>query len=226
MSSDALKDRSKEIVRKPRLSDQIYDLLRRDLRLGRYSMSSTFNELAIAKALDTSRTPVREALVQLVGNGLLEESDRGYRLPRLSTEAFEQLMAVRIVIETTIAADAAAKAGPTDLVALRSAAEAERGAAAGTSSEFVAANNAFRSAFFDSGHNPYLKEVAELFNDRVQAFRIASLEVEENRRATTNHHKRLVQAIGARDAKSARATVESLLRLAIKAFEPVPKEES
>ena len=42
--------------------------------------------------------------------------------------------------------------------------------------------------------------------------------MEENRRATINHHKRLVQAIAAQDAKTARATVESLLKLAIKAF--------
>ena len=73
------------------LRDLVYDYIGQQLRAGVIKPTSTIKETALSEELSISRTPVREALIQLTGAGLLESvPHKGFRIRTLS-ETLERL---------------------------------------------------------------------------------------------------------------------------------------
>lgn len=191
-------------VRKPRLSNQIYDLIRTDLRYGRYAPDTRFTEPAIAEAMNTSRTPVREALFQLVSNGLLEEYERGYGLPKLSKSDIEQMMDIRIQLESILIEKACECITDEALEKLKSSVDREHKSVNKRDvTKFIAANSDFRKLMCALAGNPYLEEIINLYSDRLQIFRVLTLSSKENRKTVADANKQLMDAIGKRNVRAA-----------------------
>ncbi len=72
------------VVQVERLSDQVYQLLRDDLKTGEFQPGQRLLEVELAERYRVSRTPIREALFQLSREGMLLDSDRGYVTPTYS----------------------------------------------------------------------------------------------------------------------------------------------
>src|SRR5579862_9605687 len=60
-----------QVVLGRRLRDQVYDLIKADLMQGAFSASERLYEVDLAAKYRVSRTPVREALFQLVREGFI-----------------------------------------------------------------------------------------------------------------------------------------------------------
>ncbi|HKO05435.1 MAG TPA: GntR family transcriptional regulator [Candidatus Acidoferrales bacterium] len=74
------------------LRQQVYSSLLRLLLEGRWQENSRLNDSALAAELGVSRTPVREALIQLDTEGLLAcDPNRGFFLPPLRPEEAREL---------------------------------------------------------------------------------------------------------------------------------------
>jgi DNA-binding GntR family transcriptional regulator len=58
--------------------DQVYGELRRKLMAGEFALRERLVEERLATRLGVSRTPVREALVRLLADGLVTRHDGGY----------------------------------------------------------------------------------------------------------------------------------------------------
>ncbi len=84
-------------------------ILRHDIRPGEHVTIDT-----VARALNVSQTPVREALARLEADGLLrKEQFRGYSAtPLLTPEGFAELFDFRLHLEPWAASEAARNAGP------------------------------------------------------------------------------------------------------------------
>jgi DNA-binding GntR family transcriptional regulator len=83
------------------LSEQVYEQLKRDVADFRLVPGDRFTENEISERLGVSRTPVREALLRLQQEGLVEVLFRnGWRVLPFDFEKFEQLYDLRMVIET------------------------------------------------------------------------------------------------------------------------------
>jgi DNA-binding GntR family transcriptional regulator len=92
------------------------DALRSAIYAGRFKPGDPVRELQLARELRVSQTTVREALLQLEHAGLVErEANRGTRITRLSDEDVRERVAVRIVLETQAAVEAAARLTAGDL---------------------------------------------------------------------------------------------------------------
>jgi len=102
------------------LGEQAYDHLR-ELILSRQIPGGTeLPESRLAEQLNVSRTPMREALVRLVGEGLLERaSDRAYRVRSVSTREFFECMQLREVLECHALEKAIPVVTDEDLAGLR-----------------------------------------------------------------------------------------------------------
>ena len=58
------------------LKDHVYDYIETQIKEGKLSPNQRINEAVICKELNISRTPVREALIQLSAEGVLENNAR------------------------------------------------------------------------------------------------------------------------------------------------------
>ncbi len=74
------------------LRQQVHSSLFRMLLDGRWTELSRLNDSALASELGVSRTPVREALIQLEAEGLLTcDPNRGFYLPALRREEAQEI---------------------------------------------------------------------------------------------------------------------------------------
>ncbi|WP_214323187.1 GntR family transcriptional regulator [Nonomuraea sediminis] len=87
------------IERRP-LREQIREELLRRLDRGDFAAGTDINEAALAGELGVSRTPLREALITLAGEGVLESSQgRGFRFAPVSKQEFRQLCEIVAALE-------------------------------------------------------------------------------------------------------------------------------
>jgi DNA-binding GntR family transcriptional regulator len=82
-------------IQRLNLRDQVREELVDWLSDGRLKPGQRLEEERISQALGVSRTPLREALTRLAGDGLVEAVPRrGFRVPRLSAELVRDLYPV------------------------------------------------------------------------------------------------------------------------------------
>lgn len=83
------------------LADEVYDQLKRDMAGFVLIPGDRFSENDICDRLSVSRTPVRQALVRLQQEGLVEVLFRnGWRMLPFDFHRFDQLYDLRVLIET------------------------------------------------------------------------------------------------------------------------------
>lgn len=77
------------------LKDHVYDYIAEQIALGNLSPEEKINESSICEELSISRTPVREALIQLASEGILDNVPRkGFVVKNLSEEEARELYAI------------------------------------------------------------------------------------------------------------------------------------
>ncbi|CAE6788361.1 GntR family transcriptional regulator [Paraburkholderia aspalathi] len=82
------------------LGERAYRRLREMILDRELEAGALLNELRVADQLEMSRTPVREALIRLTGEGLLVRADaRSFAVRTVSTREFFESMRVREVLE-------------------------------------------------------------------------------------------------------------------------------
>lgn len=87
------------IERRP-LREQIREELLRRLDRGDFSAGTDINEVALSGELGVSRTPLREALITLAGEGVLESNQgRGFRFAPVSRKEFRELCEIVAALE-------------------------------------------------------------------------------------------------------------------------------
>jgi DNA-binding GntR family transcriptional regulator len=92
------------------LPDQIKDLLLGRIVDGSYPPGHRLVETAIARQIGVSQGPVREALRQLAGMGLVQfEANRGCRVKQVDQQEIDEVSEVRAALEETAARLAAAR---------------------------------------------------------------------------------------------------------------------
>ncbi|MFH8260151.1 GntR family transcriptional regulator [Streptomyces roseolus] len=86
-------------VTRSTLSRQIADALRDEVLAGRLRPGQEFTVKQIAEQYGVSATPVREALVDLCAQGLLDsDQHRGFRVHRFSVADYRQMVEARMLV--------------------------------------------------------------------------------------------------------------------------------
>ena len=200
------------IVQSERLRDQIYKLIRDDLRVGALAPGERLVEVTLAKKLGVSRTPVREALFQLASDGLLVESNRGYMLPVHTTEEIRDRLEIRKLLEPEILRRACREASNKQVKTLMKALEKEKKHIdAEDASKFIGANANFRLVLLSMCKNTLLTKCAELYDDQFQCFRIWGLHEPGNRELTVAAHEKICNAIKNKKPTTAVKSLQQLL---------------
>lgn len=110
----------KPLVRSESLAQQAYVAIRRAIREGKIARGELFSETTFGKLLGVSRTPVREALLDLFRDGIVEiVPKRGFRLAELDDAAITEIRLLRTALEQLVVERLCAAATPDDINELR-----------------------------------------------------------------------------------------------------------
>jgi DNA-binding GntR family transcriptional regulator len=168
------------VIQRTTLREQLADALREEILAGRLAPGGEFTVREIAEQYGVSATPVREALVDLSAQGLLEvEQHRGFRIREYSLTDFQDMIAAQtIVVEGALHHPALTLrgAGPEAYTSIRRRASAARQAAlAGDLDVLIAYDLRFWRELDALVGNPYLGEFLDRLRVRSWAFCVPHL---------------------------------------------------
>jgi DNA-binding GntR family transcriptional regulator len=108
------------VFRVETLARQTYTAIRASIRSGTIAPEGFYSEVQLAQALGISRTPVREALIELEREGLIEIiAQRGFRLRTIPESERREAFELRILIESNVVRRLAKDATEADINVLR-----------------------------------------------------------------------------------------------------------
>ena len=185
----------------------VYDLLRDEILDLKLAPGSMVDEVQLAERFKMSRTPIREALVRLAGEGLVEtlpnRSTIVSNIDFLNLNPFFDALVLMYRATTRLAAQ---KREPQDLAIIRGFHEdyAEAVKTRDTLA-MIATNAAFHAAIAEAGRNPYFTNLFRRLLDegrRILSFYYKSYEDEFPQRFVEEHAE-IIAAIEARDSERA-----------------------
>lgn len=195
-----------------RLRDQVYAQLRDELQGEQLKPGQRLVELELATRYGVSRTPVREALLQLSREGLLAPHDRGYIVPLDTQKDVVDRLEVRRLLDCRLVRHAATDATPDEVKALARIFNRARTAhETGRARQFIEAHNQFRATVRAMCRNVLLGRCAGMVDDVFQMMRNQIHQSPENRTITLSCDERLLAAIQNRDADAAEAAMGDFL---------------
>ncbi len=98
------------------MQQSVYEALKKGISSARYAPGAHLREIHIAEELGVSRTPVREAIRRLGGEGWVELlPNRGARVTQWSMRDIEEIFEARALIEPWLAGQAALRATPAQI---------------------------------------------------------------------------------------------------------------
>jgi DNA-binding GntR family transcriptional regulator len=187
------------------------------------AVQGTFlNEVDLAQDIGVSRTPVREALLLLVAEGLVEMvPKRGAYVPPLSGRQIRELMELRTLLEQHAASVTLAQRS-VPVEAMRAAlAEQERLLAAGPcdAREFIEWDRRFHQSLVDAAGNELIaRTYAGLRTRQVRVGVAALFRATDRQRAVCAEHGRIVDALDSGNEAGAHAAIADHLRITQQLF--------
>jgi DNA-binding GntR family transcriptional regulator len=177
---------------------RIHETLRLRLLRGEVGPDARLVDHAIAEEMGVSRMPVREALMQLVSEGYLESTSRGFALPNLSRERIAEVFVLRRLLEPHAVACVARDRSAVDLAAMR-AGLAVAEAAGENVAAFHRGSEAFRNAWLAAVQNSELRSAIQRYSGQVQSVRFATLPDAAARETIIAGLQALLNAFAAQD---------------------------
>ncbi|CAB1065057.1 hypothetical protein D1BOALGB6SA_9854 [Olavius sp. associated proteobacterium Delta 1] len=163
------------------IRDQIYHFVRQLIMDGHFSHKDRIVEAQLAKKLNISRTPVREALHSLEREGLLESIPRvGYKLRSMTRKDVAEICEIRIVNETLAAKWAIQRITPELVPMLEENIRAsEEMARKGNPRKFVGLDGKFHEIIQRASGSERLVELCMLLRDSMMLCRVKSIYTSE-----------------------------------------------
>lgn len=185
------------------MSDRLREQIEEQIATGQLPPGSALDEVALATQFGVSRTPVREALIQLTAEGLVELRPRRGAVvasvgPARLLEMFE-VMAELEAMCARLAARRMSEAEQAELLAAHRACEAARG----DPDAYFYCNERFHNAIYAGSHNGFLAEEAAALQRRLRPYRRLQLRVRDRMANSFAEHEAVVAALQAGDAAAA-----------------------
>ena len=188
-----------------RRSEYLLEIIEERIATGHYLPGMRLDETELANEFEVSRTPIREALIQLAFSGLVDmRPRRGAIVTEISAQRLCEMFEVMAELEAMCGRLAARRMMDADHQALLTAHRAcERARDSGDPDEYYRMNEQFHQAIYAASHNVFLGEEATSLHKRLSAYRRLQLRVRDRLRTSYSEHTDIVEAITAGDGENA-----------------------
>ncbi|WP_091907987.1 GntR family transcriptional regulator [Chitinasiproducens palmae] len=189
-------------------AETVYTRLREAIFEFRLMPGDRFTENEVAARLGTSRTPVREALLRLQADGLVQVHFRnGWEVVPLDFTRFAELYELRLLIErqvvTALCVPGAPRVDRTVLTRLGGIWRVEPALRAADGAQVAALDEAFHIALARAAGNRESAAVLEQVTDRIRLIRRIDFDFPERIALTYDEHIRLLDALQDCDCEAA-----------------------
>lgn len=176
---------------------RVYQEIKKAIVNGTIGFDSRLSEESIAKLFGVSRTPIREAIFQLVQEGLVAKKDNShFYVRRPSEEELDEMAQVRIVLQN-ILIDKIIDAADRNVI-LRLEQNVER-----AKKYLVAQDNAnlnyalsdFHSILYSAAHGFWIEKILEGMMDQILLNRAVAMRSPGIRRLLVSDHEKIMHAV-------------------------------
>ncbi|WP_406288472.1 GntR family transcriptional regulator [Embleya sp. NBC_00896] len=194
---------------RPILRDRVARELRAALIAGEMRPGVVYSAPALAAQFGVSPTPVREAMLDLANEGLVEAvRNKGFRVTELSDRELDEFTEVRALIEVPVVARLASVVTPEQLALLRPVAEEIVTAAeAGDLIRYVEADRRFHLSLLSLAGNEHLVRVVGDLRKRSRLYGLSRLAQNGRLTASALEHLELLDALATGDSARAEAVM-------------------
>lgn len=203
----------KELKTELSLTDRARDSIREAIIDGHLAPGTLHSVQSLADVFKVSRTPVREALIDLASAGMVSfERNRGVRILETSVHDLEEILAIRILLEVPASYRAATLATPELLAEIR--AELDRMIAASESddeSTTMLHDRRFHVLINQASGNNRLAEYVDGLRDLVLARGVSTVGRSRSLATVVEQHTAILERLEARDAEGAAAAMKEHL---------------
>jgi len=176
--------------------------LEHDINSGRLRPGERLDELSLAARFDVSRTPVREALLQLASLGLVEmRPRRGAVVASIGLKDLLDMFEVMAELEGMCARLAARRISDQECLVLRDVHEQSRRTVdEGDFDGYYACNVLFHETLYMASRNAFLAEQTMALRNRLAPYRRSQLHQHDRLQRSFSEHGDILTAIVNRDA--------------------------
>ncbi len=209
-----MKEHLKDFVIEDHLAirEQVYKWIKHEIVLGNISPGSRVLEGRLAKKINVSRTPVREALHVLEMEGFIESFPRvGYRIRQVTYEEGIEIHEIRAVLEPLAAKNAIESKDQDYLDALEQNLRQSEVAARQELGTFLRYDSEFDEIIVRASGIKTLLAVWGTLRQRLNLYRMEAQHAVETRLKSVEGHRRILECLKAKDPDGAKKAIRNHL---------------
>ena len=186
------------------LADQVYTQIESDILSGTYERGEQLTEMKLSELLGVSRTPVREAMIRLEQEHLIEIKGKTACIVGLTRQDLEDIFEIRIRLEGLATARAALNADQTDLKELENAVDVGEFYISRANHEGIREmDSRFHQLIYQTCGSLPIRYTLEPLHRRVTRYRQVSVTDEQRAVLSLKEHRAIFEAVSAHDAEKA-----------------------
>lgn len=201
--SKSLKDDSTSVTQR------IYKKIRMAILTGEIPAGERLVELDLAAKMQSSRTPVREALQKIASEGLIYSIPRaGYIVGEISEIDLQEIFEARIAIEQAAAKLALEHITPDEIEMIKAnIEESEKTIKRGLKDQMVDFDTEFHDILCGASRNNRLIQFSQTLRDHLLRYRMIALRIPRMAKGATAEHKQIFKALQSKDSKKLEETI-------------------
>lgn len=179
------------------LAKMAYETLRDSILAGHLKPGEVYNEMVLAKELGISRTPIREALLEISSHGLVTYLPRkGVQINNPTKRDVEEIFELRKAIELTAVEKVAKASPPHDFNKIEKSLEDQRKALNKKDFvDFLEADRTFHTTFSELTNNRRLLAIIENIRDMMHLIGVQALGIEGRGEEVIAEHEKVLVAV-------------------------------
>ena len=189
----------------PSLEEMVYLRLEEEILSGELPRGKSLGEIALAKRLGVSRTPIRVALHRLWEDGLVEiQPNKGATVLGINVNDLIDIYKIRERLEGLASSLAAVRISDERLERLSSLVEtAERDIEKNDTEHIKDMDTVFHSIIYEASGSRFLSRTLSELHKKIKAYRKRSLGVPGRVEKSAREHREIFEAIKAGNAEEA-----------------------
>jgi len=193
------------ISRTKSLKEKAYDILKELILTGRLEQGKLHNEKRLAEVLGVSRTPVREALLELSREGMVSfVPSKGVKVLKITPKQVQEVFELRRIIEGYIMKSISKQLTPVDLKKIEKIlSKQDRSASKDEELSFIEMDKEFHLFMASKMGNQQIEAILQNLRDQIHLMGIRAIKDQSRSQQVLKEHQKIFSALKKKDAKRA-----------------------